>query len=60
MKSVEELLSEVQEQRKLAAAKRAWPKRDKLTSKKITWAQWFEERYGESLEAYRARVSENA
>lgn len=42
---------------KHCAARWCWPRRDDRTpSGSATWAQWFRERYGESLFEYRERV----
>lgn len=41
---------------KYCAAKYVWPKRNARTPKNITWAKWFERKFGENLYEYRERV----
>ncbi len=52
---------ELQEFRKLCAARFAWPIRNERTTNDpgIDWAQWFEAMFGENICDYRARVSKH-
>ena len=45
-----------EEEKKYYAARFAWTNKSNFTPKGVTWANWFKNMFGESLDAYAERM----